>query len=400
MTSIDTSVMVARMQALSSAVSSLGPALEAAAPSGEFQAVLDNANAALTAASDPASPDSSDGAEPGGGSLVPSMTTLGLGDATGTTGAGAQAEVSGSSVVTDAQQYLGVPYRWGGTDPATGLDCSGLVQRVYGDLGISLPRTSQEQVNVGTPVASLAQAQPGDLVFFEPTSSGPGHVGIYIGNGQMIDAPHTGTDVQVQAVGEPIAIRRVLPGAPTTDSSTSGATTTDSSTSGAIGTIPASLHVPSNLVPLFTAAAAQHGVPAALLAAVAKQESGYNPAAVSSAGAEGIMQLMPSTAAGLGVNALDPAEAIGAGAQLLGELPPAVQRIRSPCPGRLQRRTRSGGQIRRRPALSPDHRLCERHHGHARSGVMSPIEGALLNTAPADEPHARSESCHRGRTRR
>lgn len=311
MTSIDTSVMVARMQALSSTVSSLGPALEAAAPSGEFQAVLDNANAALTAASNPADPDSSGATASGGGSLVPSSTTLGLADATDSTdstGTSAGAGVSGSSVVADAQQYLGVPYRWGGTDPTTGLDCSGLVQRVYGDLGVSLPRTSQEQVNVGTPVASLAQAQPGDLVFFEPTSSGPGHVGIYIGNGQMIDAPHTGTDVQVQAVGKPIAIRRVLP----------DATATDSSTSGGAGTIPASLNVPSNLAPLFSAAAAQHGVPAALLAAVAKQESGYNPAAVSSAGAEGIMQLMPSTAAGLGVNALDPAQAIGAGAQLLG----------------------------------------------------------------------------------
>jgi peptidoglycan DL-endopeptidase CwlO len=307
--SIDTSVMVARMQALSSTVSSLGPALEAAAPSGEFQAVLDNANAALNAAADPAVADSSAATEPGGGSLLPSITTLGLSDATGTTGTtGASAGVSGSSVVADAQQYLGVPYRWGGTDPTTGLDCSGLVQRVYGDLGISLPRTSQEQVSVGTPVASLAQAQPGDLVFFEPTSSGPGHVGIYIGNGQMIDAPHTGTDVQVQAVGHPIAIRRVLP----------GATASASSTSGTAGSIPASLQVPGNLAPLFAAAAAQHGVPAALLAAVAKQESGYNPSAVSSAGAEGIMQLMPSTAAGLGVNALDPAQAIGAGAQLLG----------------------------------------------------------------------------------
>ena len=308
MTSIDTSVMVARMQALSSTVSSLGPALEAAAPSGEFQAVLDNANAALTAAADPAVPESSDAAAAGGGSLLPSTTTLGLSDAIGTAGASAGAGVSGSSVVADAQQYLGVPYRWGGTNPATGLDCSGLVQRVYGDVGISLPRTSQQQVSVGTPVASLAQAQPGDLVFFEPTASGPGHVGIYMGNGQMIDAPHTGTDVQVQAVGQPIAIRRVLPDAAATNPSTSGGG----------GTIPASLDVPGNLAPLFTAAAAQHGVPAALLAAVAKQESGYNPAAMSSAGAEGIMQLMPSTAAGLGVNALDPTQAIGAGAQLLG----------------------------------------------------------------------------------
>ena len=99
---------------------------------------------------------------------------------------------TGQDVVADAQKYLGVPYLWGGTDPAQGLDCSGLVQDVYSDVGISLPRTSQEQATVGTPVSSLAEAQPGDLVFFpgsDGTASAPGHVGIYIGNGEMIDAP-------------------------------------------------------------------------------------------------------------------------------------------------------------------------------------------------------------------
>jgi hypothetical protein len=194
---------------------------------------------------------------------------------------------------------------------------------VYGDLGISLPRTSQEQADVGTPVAGLADAQPGDLMFFEPSASGPGHVGIYIGNGEMIDAPHTGTAVQIQRVGQPSEIRRVLPDDGATGSvatASAGTSPTGASTSGAStmsGTVPAGLGVPGDLVPLFTAAAAQHGVPASLLAAVAKQESGFNPGAVSSAGAEGIMQLMPSTAAGLGVNAYDPAQAIGGAAQLL-----------------------------------------------------------------------------------
>jgi soluble lytic murein transglycosylase-like protein len=164
-------------------------------------------------------------------------------------------------------------------------------------------------VSVGTPVDSVADAQPGDLVFFEPSASGPGHVGIYIGNGQMIDAPHTGTDVQIQAVGQPIAIRRILPDA-------TGASGT--SASALSGAIPSNLNVPADLVPLFQSASAQSGVPASLLAAVAKQESGYDPSAVSSAGAEGIMQLMPSTASGLGVNAYDPAQAIDGAAQLLG----------------------------------------------------------------------------------
>jgi hypothetical protein len=211
-------------------------------------------------------------------------------------------------VVTDAEQYLGVPYQWGGTSTSTGFDCSGLVQHVYADLGISLPRTSQEQATVGTAVDSVADAQPGDLVFFEPGASGPGHVGIYIGNGQMIDAPHTGTAVQIQAVGQPSAIRRILP----------DATGSGPSVSGLPGAIPAGLDVPSDLVPLFQSASAQSGVPASLLAAVAKQESGYDAGAVSSAGAQGLMQLMPSTASGLGVDAFDPAQAIDGAAQLLG----------------------------------------------------------------------------------
>jgi cell wall-associated NlpC family hydrolase len=309
-TSVDSSVMVARMQALSAEMSSLGPALEQAAPSGEFANVLADANAVLTAAGDPTAP-----AATAAGStapLTPSSSLLGLTDGgmtdTGATAAsGTATSVNGASVVADAEQYLGVPYQWGGTNPTTGFDCSGLVQHVYGDLGISLPRTSQQQATVGTPVDSVADAQPGDLVFFEPSAGGPGHVGIYIGNGQMIDAPHTGTDVRIQPVGQPSAIRRVLPA--------SSGTSVTGSTVPAV--IPSDLNVPSSLVPLFESASAQSGVPASLLAAVAKQESGFNANAVSSAGAQGLMQLMPSTASGLGVNALDPAQAIDGAAQLL-----------------------------------------------------------------------------------
>jgi len=310
--SVDPSTMVARMQALGTAVSSLGPALEQAAPTGEFADVLANVNNVLTAATDPSAVAVSSSAA----AVTPSASLLGL-TGTGVNGAATAAgpAVSGPSVVADAEQYLGVPYQWGGTSPTTGFDCSGLVQHVYGDLGISLPRTSEEQVTVGTPVDSIADAQPGDLVFFEPGAGGPGHVGIYIGNGQMIDAPHTGTDVQIQPVGQPIAIRRVLPDATATTASTTTASTTASALPGAI---PTSLGVPAGLVPLFTSAAAHTGVPASLLAAVAKQESGYDPNAVSSAGAEGLMQLMPSTASGLGVNAFDPAQAITGAAQLLG----------------------------------------------------------------------------------
>jgi cell wall-associated NlpC family hydrolase len=200
--------------------------------------------------------------------------------------------VSGDGVVTDAARYLGVPYQWGGTNPSSGLDCSALVQRVYGDIGIALPRVAADQARQGAPVASLAEAQPGDLVAFGSPAE---HIGIYIGNGKMIDAPHTGAAVRVDDVGQPTSIRRIIGAEPTTSVS------------------PAVAQYQS----LFAAAGAQYGVPANVLAAVAQVESGGDPGAVSPAGAEGLMQIMPATAQGIGVNPLDPAQAIGGAAQIL-----------------------------------------------------------------------------------
>ena len=116
-----------------------------------------------------------------------------------------------SPAVDVAQQFLGVPYVWGGESPS-GFDCSGLVQYAYGQLGVALPRTAAEQARVGQPVAGLADARPGDLLaFHDPVD----HIGIYAGNGLMVVAPKTGDVVKVQAVyDEPAAIRRVLPAIP------------------------------------------------------------------------------------------------------------------------------------------------------------------------------------------
>lgn len=303
MTAVDVSAVVGQIQALDQTLQGLGPSLAAAAPTGAFASVLDAVQQEM--ADIGRTQPSSTGAASG---LLSTEGLLGLsgGPTTGPT-TGPTAGPTGSQVVSEAERFLGVPYQWGGSRPATGFDCSGLVQYVYGQLGVSLPRTSQQQATVGTPVASLADAQPGDLVFFpgsDGTASSPGHVGIYIGNGQMIDAPYTGTTVQIQPVGQPSEIRRVLPTAAATAAAGSS-------------TIPAGLGVPAALLPLFEQAASTSGVPASLLAAVAKQESGFNPAAVSSAGAQGLMQLMPSTAAGLGVDPYVPQQAIAGAAQLL-----------------------------------------------------------------------------------
>jgi peptidoglycan DL-endopeptidase CwlO len=91
-----------------------------------------------------------------------------------------------------ALHYLGVPYVYGGASPS-GFDCSGLVMYVYAQLGISLPHYTVAQWNATQPISSPA---PGDLVFF----NGLGHVGIYIGGGQFVDAPHTGSVVRIDSI--------------------------------------------------------------------------------------------------------------------------------------------------------------------------------------------------------
>jgi cell wall-associated NlpC family hydrolase len=97
-----------------------------------------------------------------------------------------------------AEHYVGTPYKWGGASPG-GFDCSGLLQFVWGKNGVNIPRTTYDQFKAGRPV-NPKHLQPGDAVFFKGSDSQgglPGHVGMYIGNGKFIHAPHTGADVQI-----------------------------------------------------------------------------------------------------------------------------------------------------------------------------------------------------------
>lgn len=104
-----------------------------------------------------------------------------------------------SGVVAIARTQLGMPYVWGGASPQTSFDCSGLVQWSYAQVGVALPRTAQQQYDA-TARISPDQLRPGDLVFYAGTDpSDPdfiSHVGIYVGGGQMINAPDVGDVVR------------------------------------------------------------------------------------------------------------------------------------------------------------------------------------------------------------
>ena len=110
---------------------------------------------------------------------------------------------TGADVVNYALQFQGIPYVFGGTDPATGFDCSGFTQYVFAHFGISLPRTADAQRSVGVPVTDPA---PGDLLV---TSDGS-HVGIYVGGGRMIHAPRPGRTVTVQKLYRDFEYRRLV----------------------------------------------------------------------------------------------------------------------------------------------------------------------------------------------
>ena len=109
------------------------------------------------------------------------------------------AGTAGGIAVDWALAQVGTPYIWGGEAPGVGFDCSGLVQAAYKVAGISLPRVAQDQYDATAKLGPGDPLQPGDLIFFGGSPTNVTHVGIYIGNGQMVDAHYTGVDVRVES---------------------------------------------------------------------------------------------------------------------------------------------------------------------------------------------------------
>lgn len=104
-------------------------------------------------------------------------------------------------VISTARGFLGTPYVWGGTNPG-GFDCSGLVQYVYKQMGINLPRVSFQQATAGKRIG-IKDLRPGDLVAWDNSSrnNGADHIAIYIGGGQIIEAPRPGLSVRIRGLG-------------------------------------------------------------------------------------------------------------------------------------------------------------------------------------------------------
>jgi cell wall-associated NlpC family hydrolase len=179
---------------------------------GRYQLRLDDARSLLTSAdaTPPAAAPVTPGAPVADAATAPSSTPIPAADVDGPV-----TEIAPGVPVMDAQaasptalaairvaaQYLGTPYHFGGDTPQTGFDCSGLMQWSYAHVGISIPRVTYDQIDVGIPV-DRQQLVPGDLVFFQENGD-VHHVGMYLGGGRFLEAPHTGDVVKVASLDEP-----------------------------------------------------------------------------------------------------------------------------------------------------------------------------------------------------
>jgi peptidoglycan DL-endopeptidase CwlO len=206
---------MSQQQALQATVTGELASLVAQAQAAQAAAAEAAAKARLAAAA--AAPSTTVAKAPGGGGSTPTTVpghpgTPGTTTTTAPDGSGGGGPVvpiyvppgtpppvlpAAATAIDVAKRYLGTPYVWGGASPATGFDCSGLVQFSFSQAGISLPRVADAQAAATRHVA-YAQAQPGDLVFFD--SPDIGHVGIYLGGGMMIDAPHTGAVIRIESI--------------------------------------------------------------------------------------------------------------------------------------------------------------------------------------------------------
>jgi cell wall-associated NlpC family hydrolase len=140
---------------------------------------------------------------PAGYALVP-LSALGINAPAATTTVPVAApggSTRGAQALDIARRFMGTPYRWGGETPATGFDCSGLMQYAFKQLGVDIPRVSQDQFRSGTPVPREA-LQPGDLVFFQ-RGGDVHHVGMYVGGNSFLHAPRSGDVVKVTSLSEP-----------------------------------------------------------------------------------------------------------------------------------------------------------------------------------------------------
>ena len=117
--------------------------------------------------------------------------------------AGLSSNSNRQAIADYSLKFTGTPYKWGGNDPTKGIDCSGFVKFLYGQIGVSLPRTAAEQVRVGSPITKFEDLLPGDrLYFWSKKKSKVGHTGIYLGNGYFCHSSTSNGGVATDHLGK------------------------------------------------------------------------------------------------------------------------------------------------------------------------------------------------------